>query len=237
MRGIYDVHCHILPGVDDGAKTMEESIELIRKEYEDGVRSIVLTPHFRRGMFEPKMEQIYEAFEALTFAVRRMNLKLYLGCEYHVNMNMAEDLIEGRRPTMAGSSFVLCEFSSEDKAAYINERCYQLISSGFTPILAHIERYPALTKDFDQIGALTELGCRMQVNAGSILGRDGFGTKRFCKKLIEEDLLDFIGSDAHDRKVRPPLLGACAELLEKKYGADYARTIMCSNPSEIVEHL
>lgn len=235
MNGICDVHCHILPGVDDGAKTMELSLEMLRKEYQDGVRSILLTPHFRREMFEPSMDEIYEAFDALTFAVRRTRLRLYLGCEYHVNMEMCEDLLLGRRPTLAGSPYVLCEFSSGDSASYIKERCYQLASRGFIPVLAHIERYQALTKDFDLISELIEFGCRMQVNAGSILGKDGFNAKRFCKKLIREDMLHYIGSDAHDMKSRPPLLGECAEYLEKKCGYDYTQKVMRDNPLAILQ--
>lgn len=234
MIGMYDVHCHILPGVDDGAKTLEDSMRLITKEYQDGVRSIILTPHFRKRMFEPSQERIFNAYEALCNAVQGMDIQLYLGCEYHVNMNIVSDLKTGERSTMAGSRYALCEFSSGDNATFIKERCYHLISSGLIPILAHIERYPALTDDFDLIEELVDLGCHMQVNAGSILGDDGFRAKRFCKKLIKLDLLNFIGSDAHDMKERPPRLGDCAAYLEKKYGKEYARRILCDNPSMIV---
>ena len=235
MIGIYDVHCHILPGVDDGAKTLEEAVQLLKAEYAAGVRSVILTPHFRRRMFEPPMELVYDAYERLRYAVRRTNLNLYLGCEYHVNMDITADLQNGVRPSMADSEYVLCEFSAGDAPAWMKERCRELVSRGFRPILAHIERYPELTKDFHLIEELTDLGCFMQVNAGSVLGDDGFRAKQFCKKLIREELLHFIGSDAHDLKHRPPRLGACASYLEKRYGEAYVHKIMCEHPARIVE--
>lgn len=236
MLGIYDIHCHILPGVDDGAKDMDMAMELLKAEYRDGVRNIILTPHFRRKMFEPPLDLILSTFEQLKKnAERELPIKLYLGCEYHVNMEIVDDLINRRRPSMANSTYVLCEYSGGSEAAYIRERSYDLICRGFVPILAHIERYPVLTKDFGFIEELTELGCLMQVNAGSILGDDGFSAKRFCRKLIYYDMLHLIGSDAHDLKRRAPKMGACAEYLGKKFGNTYAEKILCENPAHIVE--
>ena len=234
MRGMWDIHCHILPGVDDGAEDMEMAKMLIRKELDDGVQNIILTPHDRRRMFEPEMSQIYSMYEQLRQETEDWDINLYLGCEYHANMDMAEDLNAGKRPTLGGSRYVLCEFSDGDLASYITERTYQLLANGYIPVLAHIERYKALTKDFSLIDDLVERGCRMQVNAGSILGEDGFFTRRFCKKLIDYDLLHFIGSDAHNLTDRTPRIGECASYLEKKYGEAYAQQILLENPGRIM---
>lgn len=234
MRGMWDIHCHILPGVDDGAEDMEMAKMLIRKELDDGVQNIILTPHYRRRMFEPEMSQIYSMYEQLRQETEDWDINLYLGCEYHANMDMAEDLNAGKRPTLGGSRYVLCEFSDGDLASYITERTYQLLANGYIPVLAHIERYKALTKDFSLIDDLVERGCRMQVNAGSILGEDGFFTRRFCKKLIDYDLLHFIGSDAHNLTDRTPRIGECASYLEKKYGEAYAQQILLENPGRIM---
>ena len=231
---MWDIHCHILPGVDDGAEDMEMAKMLIRKELDDGVQNIILTPHYRRRMFEPEMSQIYSMYEQLRQETEDWDINLYLGCEYHANMDMAEDLNAGKRPTLGGSRYVLCEFSDGDLASYITERTYQLLANGYIPVLAHIERYKALTKDFSLIDDLVERGCRMQVNAGSILGEDGFFTRRFCKKLIDYDLLHFIGSDAHNLTDRTPRIGECASYLEKKYGEAYAQQILLENPGRIM---
>lgn len=230
MTGITDVHCHILPGIDDGADSLELSIQLLQKEYQDGVRTVILTPHYRRRMFEPSMKEVNGAFAALQRANPYPDMKLYLGCEYHANMDMLEDIQEGRRPTMAGSRCVLVEFSDSAEASFIRERTYQLLSGGYTPVIAHIERYKAMTKDISMIDELSESGCKIQVNADSIIGKEGFFTKRFCKKLMDYDLVDLIGSDAHNLTDRPPRLGACAAYLEKKMGEVYASQLLIRNP-------
>ncbi len=235
MEGIYDVHCHILPGVDDGAEDMKTAVKLLELEYQDGVRTIILTPHYRRRMFEPELEDILRGYEALLPEAERLGISLYLGCEFRVNMDMVSTLDEGKRPSMANSRYVLCEFSETDQPSYIKQRAYHLISHGYIPILAHIERYVALRKDLLLVEELSELGCLAQVNAGSILGDDGFLIKRFCKKLIDYDLLDLVGSDAHDLKKRAPRMGACAEYLIKKEGRAYAEKILCQNPARILK--
>ena len=101
---MWDIHCHILPGVDDGAEDMEMAKMLIRKELDDGVQNIILTPHYRRRMFEPEMSQIYSMYEQLRQETEDWDINLYLGCEYHANMDMAEDLNAGKRPTLSTTS-------------------------------------------------------------------------------------------------------------------------------------
>lgn len=235
MTGLFDIHCHLLPDVDDGSDSLEETIKMLEMEYEQGVRTIFATPHFRRRMFEPTMTKVMEKYEAVKKEADRIGIELYLGCEYHVNMDMAEVLRKGERPTMAGSPYVLTEFSGAAECDYVRERCFSLLSNGFIPLIAHIERYPSVVKNIGFIVELSEMGARISVNAESILGKEGYSIKRFCKKLIKEDLLDFIGSDAHGVHHRTPQIGACAELLAKKYGEDYTMRIMKENPEEILK--
>ena len=102
MRGMYDVHCHILPQVDDGAESMETALEMLQREKEDGVENIIVTPHYRRGMFQTSLEKIESAFMLLKENTADWGIHLYLGCEYHVNMDMIQDLRRGIRPTLSG---------------------------------------------------------------------------------------------------------------------------------------
>lgn len=236
MIGMCDMHCHILPGVDDGAADMDMALALLEMEYRQGVRNIIMTPHYRVGMFETPIERIQRTFIALRERVHKRDLNLYLGCEYHVNMEITERLFSERYRTLAGSRYVLCEFSSISDASFIRERSYRLVSSGFIPILAHIERYSPLRKNLDFVEELAHLGCRMQVNADSVLGKGGFGTKRFCKKLLEYDWLDFIGSDCHDLSHRVPRMDACSDYLEKKIGKQGAKRILCDNPLRVIQN-
>lgn len=235
MRDLYDIHCHILPGVDDGAKNMDIALGLIEKEIEAGVETIILTPHFRKEMFEPEMEDIWNAYDELVYETQHKNIRLYLGCEFHANMEMIETLDKGLRPTLANSRYVLTEFSTNSTKAFIKERADALLTSGYRPIIAHIERYRALRKDFDLIADLIEIGCEMQVNADAVIGKNGLGAQRFCKKLMQEDMLHYIGSDAHNLRGRPMRLGECCEYLKKHMGRLYTSRIMRDNPSKIIE--
>ena len=235
MRDLYDIHCHILPGVDDGAKNMDIALALIEKEIEAGVETIILTPHFRKEMFEPDMEDIWNAYDELLYETRYKNIRLYLGCEFHANMEMVETLDNDLRPTLADSRYVLTEFAHNSTRAFMKERADALLTSGYRPIIAHIERYRATRKDFDLIEDLIEMGCEVQVNADAIIGRDGLGAQRFCKKLMQEDMLHYVGSDTHNLRGRAPHLGECCEYLKKHMGRLYTSRIMRDNPSKIVE--
>ena len=235
MRDLYDIHCHILPGVDDGAKNMDIALALIEKEIEAGVETIILTPHFRKEMFEPDMEDIWNAYDELLYETRYKNIRLYLGCEFHANMEMVETLDNDLRPTLADSRYVLTEFAHNSTRAFMKERADALLMSGYRPIIAHIERYRATRKDFDLIEDLIEMGCEVQVNADAIIGRDGLGAQRFCKKLMQEDMLHYFGSDTHNLRGRAPHLGECCEYLKKHMGRLYTSRIMRDNPSKIVE--
>ncbi len=236
MNGLFDIHCHIIPFVDDGAGDIEESVQMLRMEYEQGVRKIIATPHFRFHMFETPLEQIKEQFLLLKQAAEEIggDLELYLGCEFHANMEMVRMLSEGTVAAMAGSRYVLVEFSSGAEQRYIRERLYSLLSNGYKPIAAHIERYENLRKDIGFVAELADMGAYMQVNADSIIGREGFGTKRFCKKLMQAELLHFVGSDCHGSRQRVSRIGEAYAYVSKKLGDAYARQIFIENPQKII---
>ena len=172
MVGIYDMHCHLIPGVDDGSENMDMTRKLLLQEYEQGVRTIYLTSHFRKGMFEPSMEKVRQQFELTKLEAAKIapDLKVLLGCEFHACMDMTDMLNQGERPTLGGGDFVLIEFSARHDYRMIQERCYALLSNGYEPVIAHAERYPALFKKFNYLEELIDMGCYIQMNANSILG-------------------------------------------------------------------
>lgn len=237
MPEYFDMHCHLLPGVDDGPKKMEDAMALLRQEYDDGVRTVYLTPHYRKGMFECPADEIARQFDALQTQAKQVfpDLKLRLGCEIHVNMDIAEEIKSGRCPTMGDTDLVLLEFSEAADKKYILERCHNLINKGYEPIFAHAERCVSVRKDLELLQRLVDMGVYIQMSAGSIIGEEGFFWKQFCKKAMQRDLLHFIGSDAHNLKDRKPNIGKCAAYIEKVMGTDYRDQIMCVNPMEIVE--
>jgi protein-tyrosine phosphatase len=237
MPELFDMHCHLLFGVDDGPKQMDDTLTLLRQEYDDGVRTIYLTPHYRKKMFECPADTIKANYETLRERVKQElpDLKLRLGCEIHVSMDVAEDIKSGRCGTMGGTEFALLEFPEAAEKKYILERCHAVMNKGYAPIIAHAERCVAIRKDIELLHRLVDMGVYIQMSAGSIIGEDGFFWKQFCKKAMQQDLIHFIGSDAHDLKERKVNIGKCADYIEKTMGTDYRDQIMCINPMEIVE--
>lgn len=147
-KGLFDIHCHIVPSVDDGASSAEEAYKMLQMEYRQGVRNIIATPHYRLQMFETPLETVEHQFLILKRLAQKVapDLHIYLGCEFHSNMEMVEMLCNGEVHTMAGSRYVLTEFSGSTKASYIRERLHSLLSHGFKPIVAHIERMNVCAK-------------------------------------------------------------------------------------------
>ena len=236
MKGLYDIHCHILPGVDDGARNMEESLWMLNKEYQEGVRHVILTPHFRYDMFEPHMNIVTRQFMQLRRAAMNIGdegMRLYLGCELHSSMDMVECLKKGRRLTLAGSRYVLVEFSNGDEKNYIEERVRSLLMNGFIPIIAHVERYKATRNDIGFLTELKDMGAHIQVNADTISGQDGFGAKTFARKVMKHGLLDFVGSDGHRKTDRIAEIGKSVAKLEKTMASKYVKTIFIKKPRKI----
>ena len=236
MNGLVDIHCHMVPGVDDGAKNFRMTRQMLILQKRQHVEKIIVTPHMRVGMFETPQAEINRRFMKMQELVARMRIgiDLYLGCEYHRSSSMVRNLDEGKRPTLAGSKYVLTEFSAAHSYEKLRSQIYDLVVRGYIPVIAHIERYPALMKDFDRVEDLIDMGAKMQITSSAIIGETGWKAKRLCKKLIQEDFVDYIASDAHDLAKRRPNLGECADYLEKKKGRAYVHKIMRENPRKIL---
>lgn len=237
MPDYFDMHCHILFGVDDGPQTPEDAMSMLQQEYDSGVRTIYLTPHCRKDLFECPPELRRKHFELLREqAARRFpELTLRLGCEVRVHMDIVQQLRDGSCLTMGDTDLVLLEFSPTAEKRYILERCHTLISSGYSLIIAHAERCSAIRKDLGLLQTLFDMGVYIQMNAGSIIGEEGLAWKWFCKKAMKRGLMHFVGSDAHDPKQFKPNLEKCSRYLEKTMGADYRDQIMIRNPRKILE--
>ena len=201
------------------------------------MRTVYLTPHYRKNMFECPADTVQANFDALRDRVKQElpDLKLRLGCEIHVYMDTVEEIKNGRCHTMAGTEFVLLEFPEAAEKKYILERCHAVMNKGYAPIMAHAERCGAIRKDTELLRRLVDMGVYLQMSAGSIIGEEGFFWKQFCKKAMQQDLLHFVGSDAHGLKERKVNIGKCAAYIEKIMGADYRDQIMRVNPMETVE--
>ena len=220
--GLYDIHCHIVPGVDDGAVNLEEAVKMVEAQYKQGIRTIIATPHFRKGMFEPSASEVKKQFQILRKTVWEINkdMRLYLGSELYASENMISQIKDKRAMPMAGSNYVLTELYEAITASQVRAYLGILISKGYRPVIAHAERYGCMRNDINFIEDMIEMGAYIQLNADSVIGKEGFALKRFCKKLL---------------KRRPSRIGEAYVYICRKFGQEYADEIFIYNPRRILE--
>ena len=237
MQGLIDIHCHIVPGVDDGARDLYDAAKILQLEYRNHVQAVIVTPHYRAGMFETPQREIERQFRKIDEMTRRSRsgMRAYLGCEYYTSIHMVEDLKKGIRPTMIGTEYVLVEFSQRHNYQLIRNQVYALLAAGYQPIIAHAERYPCLVKTPALVQELVDMGAQIQLTSGNVMGKSGWRQKRFCHKMIERNQVHYIASDAHDQIERKPDLLPCAEYVRKKYGQQTAERLFIKNPSKIIK--
>lgn len=210
-----DIHTHILP-VDDGAKDFNDSLELINQEIKEGIKTVVLTPHM--NYLYNDVDKIKEAYEELK--AHNLNINLLLGSEIRYYDNMVSDLNKGLLLTINNTKYVLVEFSLKNKDN-ITDGIYELIVSGYKPIVAHIERYSYLTKE--EIIEIKRMGALIQVNAKSFEKKD---YKKVLHFLLKNNYVDFVASDCHDVVYRNVDFNFAKEIVKKKYPNLYTKLFL-----------
>lgn len=239
MNEICDIHTHILPGVDDGAKTIDDSVRMLEIAREDGVQRIILTPHYKYGFHGKSADDVLEQAKLLydTITKRFPDLDVGVGCEAFGEIELSRLLDCGSALCLCGSKYVLIEYRPGVEFSHMIQSVNDLTLSGYIPVLAHIERYVCLRKNPDRVSDLIGMGAMVQVNAGSVLGADGLRTKFFVANLLKNRLVDFIASDAHNDSTRPPLLAHCAKYIANKYGNEYMIRLFSSNANAFFKSL
>lgn len=239
MNGFTDIHTHILPGVDDGAKDLSEALALVRMAWMNGTRTMFLTPHYR-GVYKRNSIQLlrekYEQFSAMA-AAQCPGMRLYLGNEIYYEANVPEKLESGQILTMNDSRYVLLEFSGASLRSHVLSGVSEVVRYGYIPIIAHVERYDVFHTNPDLVSEVLNYGALLQVNAQSVMGENGFKVKRFCHKLLKQQMVHFVASDAHDALRRAPILRQCFLRVQKKYGAQYASWIFFENAEAMISNL
>lgn len=231
MERFVDAHCHILPEVDDGSHSIEETRKMLEAAYAEGIHFIIATPHHHpyRGRKSPRtlrrqLKLVREEAEKISD-----RLRVYLGTEIYFGQDIPEKLKEEKILTMNRTPYVLVEFSPMDTFDHICQGIQQLQMKGYEVILAHVERYRYVTESIEHAEHLADMGVRIQVNADSITGKNGRRIKKYIKELMERRLVFCVGTDAHNAGSRSPHMKKAAEYVKKKYGEDYMRRIFFSN--------
>lgn len=239
IQGFTDIHCHVLPMVDDGAETMEMALDMLWIAAEEGIRKMILTPHQKADRKCVTPDGIIRRMVLLQEEADKKGIpvKLFPGNEIFYRHGLGELLELGKIRTLADSHYVLVEFLPGEDFGYIRDALNRLISFGYWPVVAHVERYMNVVKDLRKAEELKEdTGCYFQVNSASVLGAYGFGEKTVTRKLLKQGAIDFVGTDAHRSEGRrSPRLKECAEWIQKRLGKDYADKLLKGNPQAVLE--
>ena len=225
---IFDIHSHILQGVDDGAGDINESVRLLQMEKLNNVASVMLTPHFYPDIItlEEFHNTVSSAFRTLKETVDETELpRIYLGAEvlYFYGLGKADGL---EKLTLNGSKYILIELSGNEIGEMFFGDIINLQNRGFIPIIAHIERYYK-AKNFSQLVDFVSLqDIIVQINASSVLKRQYFKT---VKKLLKSELFCVLGSDAHSMGTRPPLIKEALITVSKKFGREYRNRLILNS--------
>jgi protein-tyrosine phosphatase len=232
---VIDIHCHILPEVDDGPKSWETAETMCRMSAQDGIEHIVATPHandryyydrpYLSGLLSRLQERIGDT------------PKLSLGCDFHLSFeNMANALQTPERYCIGDTRYLLVEPSNFSVPQQIDEWLTQLEERNVTAIITHPERNPILQQTEDRVLRWIELGCAVQVTASAITGSWGARAQQMAQWLLKKTAVHIVATDAHDIQRRPPVLSEAARAIAKDYGEDLARALVEGNPGAVVRN-
>ncbi len=238
MQPTIDIHCHIMPGVDDGSPDTRTSLEMLRIAEKNGITHMILTPHHKpmHHNVSPEHNVLYRKRLVENAKAAGIKVKLFSGNEIYYSDETMEELLRGEICPLAGSDYVLVEFHPSNPYKAIQNAMYRVQGAGYIPIVAHVERYSDIVGYPERVGDLIDIGCYIQVNGSSIMGRYGLGIAHFTRKLLKEHLVHFVASDAHDAAKRPPELLECRKFVERKFGAEYADRIFCINAANVIRN-
>jgi protein-tyrosine phosphatase len=193
-----DMHSHLIPGIDDGSKSMEESLDLIRKYAALGFRKLITTPHIMSDAYRNTPEIILSGLDKLRTAVKNesINMELEAAAEYYFDEGFVK-YIKEKNLLPISNKYLLFEVSYMNAPDNINQVIFDIQIAGYVPILAHPERYPFWYNDFERYHKLKESGAMLQLNTNSLSGYYGPDAKKIAERMIDENLIDFVGSDMH----------------------------------------
>jgi protein-tyrosine phosphatase len=226
-----DIHCHILPGIDDGARDWATTLEMCRLARQDGVTHIVATPH---ANYEYQYDRAAHLALLDELRARVPELNFSLGCDFHLSYDNVEDARQHPERYAIGETRYLLVELSEYSIFNVAQTLYALQATGLLPIVTHPERNPLIVAKPELLDELAAVRCLFQITANSLTGFWGKRAQQFCMEMLRKRLVHFIASDAHGVKNRTPVLSQARDAAAKIVGAAEAEKLVAANPDAVV---
>jgi protein-tyrosine phosphatase len=232
---VIDIHCHILPEVDDGPKSWDIAEAMCQMAAQDGIEHIVATPHSNDRYFYDR-KYLSTLLQTLQQRIGPQPV-LSLGCDFHLSYdNMQSAIRKPEQFCIGNSHYLLVEFSNFGISPQVDDWFTQIRQRGITPIITHPERNPILQQDPHRILNWIELGCAVQVTASVFTGFWGPRPRQIADRLLKDKAVHFLSTDAHDTKRRVPILSEARKVIAKEFGEELARSLVEDNPAAVVKN-
>lgn len=234
-----DLHNHLLPGIDDGARKLEDALHLLRLARGDGVGTVVATPHMKPGVYDNTRETILKMVAMVREAQtsdEAAAVRLLPGAEVYYTADLVSRAQAGQLMTLGdGGRYLLLELPYQQVPIGVDDTIFHLRLAGITPLMAHPERVAYYLQDIERVVASIRLGALTQVTAGSISGRFGARAREFARQMLERNLIHVIASDSHDARHRPPTLSEGMRAAATVVGEEAARRMVLETPRAILD--
>jgi len=236
---MFDLHCHLLPGIDDGATDLEMALAMARIAVADGIHTVACTPHIYPGMYDNNASGIRAAIQSLQSELdaRGIALRLVEGADVHLAPDLLDDIRSGRIPTLAGSRYLLLEPPHHTAPPRFESALFDLMAAGITPVITHPERLTWVGQHYDLFVRLAERGVWMQVTAGALTGRFGNRVKYWGERFVGDGHCMVLATDAHHPTRRPPLLAEAREAAALLVGREEAEHMVLTRPAGVVANM
>jgi protein-tyrosine phosphatase len=233
---LIDIHLHILPGVDDGPKTMEQTLQLARALVQEGIHTAIATPHYNDEFPQRPAAEIRERVGEVQQELERhaIPLRLFAGHEVLISPALLEDVQAGRVATLNGGRYLLLELWNSMWLPDTERIIFALRTVGIIPVLAHVERYRAIQQDHSRLKALLQQGVIAQITASSLIGLQGRTIRRCAEALLKEGLIQCIASDAHGLHTRPPRVAEGLQCVARMLGRERVHQMVEICPAAIL---
>jgi protein-tyrosine phosphatase len=235
---VIDLHCHLLPSIDDGAPDLDAALEMARMAVADGITTIACTPHIYPGMFENDSAAIRRSIDQLrgNLAEAGIPLALTWGADAHVSPDLLPRLKAGTVPSLNDSRYFLLEPPHHVAPPQFDSFVFALVAAGYVPVITHPERLSWIDDHYDTFCSLSDQGAWMQVTAGALTGRFGKGAQYWGERMLDEGRVDILATDAHHPQRRPPLLAEGREAAARWVGKAEANHLVETRPLGILEN-